>query len=306
MSRSCFSRSSTRQPSKSGSEMSSVMASGWRSRASASAAAPNAVVKTLYPWSCARSAITPEKAWSLSTTSSTRSWGPTMSRSSTSGADSARSASTGSSIGDRRGGRRDRLGCLGAGLAAARLRVRLRQVQRERAALVGRADQRQLAAKQARQFAADRQAEARAAVLAARAAIGLLEGLEDDLLLFRRDSDARVANRDGQHRPGPIERVVALAPAAACAADRQLHGSASRELEGVRKQVLQHLLQPLRVGLETSWTAAARCRSRTRDAAPRRRGGTCDRRSAGAARGCSPRCPPPRCPIRSSTGRGCR
>ena len=37
VSRSCFRRSSTRQPSRSGSEMSSVMASGWRSRASASA-----------------------------------------------------------------------------------------------------------------------------------------------------------------------------------------------------------------------------------------------------------------------------
>ena len=74
----------------------------------------------------------------------------------------------------------------------ARRRIDLRQVQRERAALARRADQPDLAAQQARQLAADRQAEARAAVLAAGAAVGLLERLEDDLLLVRRDADAGI------------------------------------------------------------------------------------------------------------------
>jgi hypothetical protein len=43
--------------------------------------------------------------------------------------------------------------------------VRNREIERERAALTGRADQPDLAAEQRGQFAADREAEARAAVL---------------------------------------------------------------------------------------------------------------------------------------------
>jgi hypothetical protein len=58
-----------------------------------------------------------------------------------------------------------------------------RQVQREGAALARRAGQADLAAQQLGQLAADRQAQAGAAVLAAGGAVGLLEGLEDDLLL---------------------------------------------------------------------------------------------------------------------------
>ena len=45
-----------------------------------------------------------------------------------------------------------------------------------------------------RQFAADRQAQTGAAVFAAGAGIGLLERLEDDALLFRRDADAGVGD----------------------------------------------------------------------------------------------------------------
>ena len=70
--------------------------------------------------------------------------------------------------------------------------VGLGQVERERAPLARRADQADLAAQQPGDLAADRQAQPRAAVLPARAAVGLLERLEDDLLLVRRDADARV------------------------------------------------------------------------------------------------------------------
>ena len=52
--------------------------------------------------------------------------------------------------------------------------------------LPGRARQPDLAAQQPRQLAADRQAQAGAAVLAAGRAVRLLERLEDDLLLVRR------------------------------------------------------------------------------------------------------------------------
>ena len=59
--------------------------------------------------------------------------------------------------------------------------------------LPGELTQADLAAEQPGDLAADRQAQARAAVLAAGAAVGLLERLEDDLLLVRRDADAGVA-----------------------------------------------------------------------------------------------------------------
>ena len=58
----------------------------------------------------------------------------------------------------------------------------------------GCAGQPDFAAEQARDFAADRQAQARAAVLAAGATVGLLERFEDDLLLLRRNADAGVAS----------------------------------------------------------------------------------------------------------------
>ena len=85
-----------------------------------------------------------------------------------------------------------------------RARVTERQVQRERAAHAWRAAQLDLAAKQIRQLAADRQPQTRAAVLAARAGIGLLERLEHDPLLLGRNADAGIRHleRDDATRPG--------------------------------------------------------------------------------------------------------
>ena len=71
-----------------------------------------------------------------------------------------------------------------------------------------------LAAEESRDLAADRQAESGAAVFAARAAIGLLERLEDGVLLVGRNADAAVADRKGEHGIGAIERSVLHAPAA--------------------------------------------------------------------------------------------
>ena len=68
------------------------------------------------------------------------------------------------------------------------------------AALAGRALQMDFAAEQARQFAADRKAEAGAAIFAAGAGVGLLERLEDQLLLVLRDADAGIGHFEGDHR----------------------------------------------------------------------------------------------------------
>ena len=96
--------------------------------------------------------------------------------------------------------RQDHRACAEAGcviVAAVRADIGQRQIERERAALARRAEQADFAAQQRRQFAGDGQAQARAAVFAAGAGVGLLERLEDQLLFFRRDADARVADGKG-------------------------------------------------------------------------------------------------------------
>src|SRR5262249_44382631 len=81
------------------------------------------------------------------------------------------------------------------------------QEEREDTALAGRADDAEFAAEQPRDLAADREAEPRAAVFAAGRPVGLLEGLEDDPLLFERNADAGVADRKGDHLVGFPERL---------------------------------------------------------------------------------------------------
>ena len=121
----------------------------------------------------------------------------------------------------------------GAGVAG-------RQVEREGAALVGRAHDLDRAAEQTRDLAADGEPEPGAAVLAAGRAVGLLEGLEDELLLLERDADARVLHREARAMPSPVS------------ARRRLDGERRRlplavNLKRVRQQVLQDLLQPVDV-----------------------------------------------------------
>ena len=62
-------------------------------------------------------------------------------------------------------------------------------------------------------LAADREAKAGAAVLAAGAGVGLLEGLEDDLLLFGRDADAGVGDLEGNNALRLAEDRMARRPA---------------------------------------------------------------------------------------------
>ena len=80
--------------------------------------------------------------------------------------------------------------------------------------LPGRAAQLNLATEQAGQFAADRQPQAGAAVFAAGAGVCLLEGLEDDALLFGRNADPGIGNLEGHDRGAAFEDRMIFAPAA--------------------------------------------------------------------------------------------
>ena len=112
----------------------------------------------------------------------------------------------------------------------------------------GRAAQLNLAAEQAGELAADRQAEPRAAVLAARAGVGLLERFEDDPLLVGGDADPAVGHGKRHDRRRLAEHRVIRGPAGRRRRHLEPHEPVRRELEGVRQQVLEDLLQPLRIG----------------------------------------------------------
>ena len=88
----------------------------------------------------------------------------------------------------------------------------LGQHQGEDAAFARRAVHVDRSAQQLRQVARDRQAQARAAVFAVGAAIGLAEGFENQLLLVRRDADARVLTANDRCRPGYDDTCSATRP----------------------------------------------------------------------------------------------
>ncbi len=148
-------------------------------------------------------------------------------------------------MGLRRIGRRR--GPTAAVLGVSGPRVAQRQVERERAALAVDAGEADFAAQEHGQLAADGQAEAGAAVLARGAGVGLLEGLEDEPLLLRRDADAGVLDGEGDDLLGLAQHRVIDAPARRGKADTDVHMALRRELDGVGEQVLEDLLQALRV-----------------------------------------------------------
>ena len=129
-----------------------------------------------------------------------------------------------------------------------RSRIGQRQVERERAAFSERAAQSDLATQQLREFTADRQAEAGAAVLPARGRIGLLERLEYEPLLVERDPDPGVRHGKCDHARGRVQGLVLRAPARGRARHAERHTAFRSELERVREQVLEHLLKALRIG----------------------------------------------------------
>ena len=107
-----------------------------------------------------------------------------------------------------------------------------------------------LSAEELRDLATDRQPESRPAVPPVRGAVRLLEGLEDELLLVLLNSDAGIGHLEGDHLGRLIETAAREAPVLLGAANRELHAATLGELERVRQQVLEDLLQALAVGVQ--------------------------------------------------------
>ena len=141
------------------------------------------------------------------------------------------------SVADRRG-----LRAVGAGVVQ-------RQEEGESAALPVDAGELDFAAEQHGQLAADGEAEAGAAVFARGAGVGLLEGLEDEPLLLRRDADAGVLDGEGDDLLGLAEHRVIGAPALRGEIDAHFDVAVRGELDGVGQQVLEDLLEALRVAV---------------------------------------------------------
>src|SRR5690606_3446694 len=108
-----------------------------------------------------------------------------------------------------------------------------RQVERERTAFARRALERELAAEQVRQFAADRETEARTAIFAAGAGVRLLECFEDDLLLLGGDADTGVCDFERHYHRRFVEDLVLRVPSADRGCHVEPHTAVLRELEGV-------------------------------------------------------------------------
>src|SRR5258706_628678 len=104
------------------------------------------------------------------------------------------------------------------------------------------------ASEQTCKLAADGEAEAGAAVFSAGARVRLLKRLKDQLLLFRGNTNAGVGSLKGDNGWRVIQDRMLGAPASHRGRNVQSHAAFCRELERVRQQVFQHLLQPLRIG----------------------------------------------------------
>ena len=145
-----------------------------------------------------------------------------------------------------------------------------RHVERERAALAGRAPQPDFPSQQSRQLTADGQPQPGTPEGAAGRGVGLLERLEDQLVLLGRNADPGIGDGKGEHLLRAPERGGAESVGAEFDLDRERDPPRRRELEGVGEQVLQHLLQSRCVGEDHS---RDRRRDRDRELDPRRKGG---------------------------------
>ena len=125
-----------------------------------------------------------------------------------------------------------------------------RQIQRECAALTWHADEADLAAKERRELAADGEAKTGSAVLTAGAGVRLLERFEDQALLFRSDANAGVRDLDRHRGGGEAKNRMVGRPPAGHLLHAHLDLTLRGELERVREQVLENLLQTFRVAGE--------------------------------------------------------
>src|SRR5271155_4098763 len=91
-------------------------------------------------------------------------------------------------------------------------------------------------AEQVRQFAADCQPQAGPGVR-------LLERFKDQLLLIQRDTDARVRNLESDNGRRRVEDRVLGAPSTQGGCNAKPYATFSGELECIRQQVFQDLLQ---------------------------------------------------------------
>src|SRR5207253_9979285 len=96
----------------------------------------------------------------------------------------------------------------------------------ECAAHARRRSQMDFATEKIRQLAADRKAEARAAIFPAGAGIGLLESFENNLLFFRRDANAGVRHFERDDGRSLTEQLMLRTPAAQRGRDVQTHAAA--------------------------------------------------------------------------------
>src|SRR5258706_172586 len=124
----------------------------------------------------------------------------------------------------------------------------LREIECEGTSLSDRTGQADLAAQQAGDLAANGQTQTRAAVTPAGAPVGLLERLEDALLLLRSDTDAGIADGERDDRPSMVECFPILAPTFGHYGHAEDDAPLLGKLESVGEEVADDLLQPLGIG----------------------------------------------------------
>src|SRR6202043_3706296 len=112
----------------------------------------------------------------------------------------------------------------------------------------GRLAQLDPAAKQTGKLPADRQPQAGPAVFPAGARVCLLKRLKDNPLLLGGDADASVGDLKRHDGCGASQNRMVTAPTTGGHRHGKLYTAVFGELERVGQQVLEHLLQTLRVG----------------------------------------------------------
>ena len=89
------------------------------------------------------------------------------------------------------------------------------------------------AAEEAGQFAADCQPQSGSSVLSAGARVCLLERLEDNALLLRRNADTGIGYLESHNRRGAVEDGMVFAPSSCGKRYIQMHAALFCELEGI-------------------------------------------------------------------------
>src|SRR5205814_6464262 len=116
-------------------------------------------------------------------------------------------------------------------VAVFRTHVTIREIDGERRPPSRFALHVDLATEEARDLAADGEAEASPAILAAGGPVRLLERFEDDLLLVLGNADPGIAHGEGDHPIRAVERLVGESLAIARRGDAQLHPALRGELD---------------------------------------------------------------------------